>query len=305
MWGNVKPTLLALFVLFPYRGVSETNCSLSCKNTAECEKKAADFPAGTRLEPADSSPALFVSHDKSVARCGVKSSVYQKNHYIHHLIVDEPVIDSPIVVSGFSAHGGDNSSVKGPCPLFHLLDNAVLKNLNLECLNTGEPAIEIKGKNIVIENVSVPVNKFLARAIDNYHLDVGELNIALSTGTLVFANIAPGSTITVNCADERTFDTLVVTQRTGTALQPTSCSTVSLDAVLSPLGTQYEIDYLYRNAEIDPENELFRWGVFLYTLVVIAIFLYTVVTREAELRLVILGSRFYKIKTAIDAFSDS
>ena len=156
---------------------------------------------------------------------------------------------------------------------------------------------------MIINNVNVPENKFLARAVDNYYIDVGNIEVVNSHGVLVFGNVGGDSTIKVACRENETFETLIVTQRSANALQPTTCSQLSLDAVLSPLGVQYEIDYLYRNAEVNPKNEMMRWGLLLYGVLLLALFLYTFVTREAQIRKIVLGFKFYEIRTALDAFS--
>ena len=225
----------------------------------------------------------------------------QKSHSIQTLFIDQEEIAKKIVTGSFRTHC-PNGTVKGVCPLFHALDNSIFSDCNLECTNDDQPAIEIKGKNVKITNVNVPLNKFLARAIDNYHIDVGNLDVVNSQGTLVFANIGAESTVIVDCLPQKTFDTLVVTQRTGNVVT-TTCSQVSLDSILSPLGTQYEIDYLFRNAEVNPENQIFRWGLVLYGIILGVLLLYTFITREAQIRKLVLGFKFFEIKTALDAFS--
>ena len=74
-------------------------------------------------------------------------------------------------------------------PAFQARDNSKFFDMELTCTNPGEPAIEIRGKNVVIQNVKVPRNHLLVRAIDDYHIDVGTLSVSGSTGTAVFANI--------------------------------------------------------------------------------------------------------------------
>ena len=251
---------------------------------------------------------IRIDSRQKVSKCDVASSIYDvETHFLgphNHLIIDENRRKSQIITHSFTTHGLKNKTLRGPCPLFHALDNSKFQDLNLICTNANMPAIEIKGKNVQLLNVNVPENHFLARAIDNYHLEVGDLVIENSRGVVVFANIASG-TITVRCEPNKQFDTLVVTQRVGSNLGSTSCSYVSLDAVLSPLGTQYEIDYLYRNAEVTPYNQFFRWGLILYGTILIALILYTFITREKEIRLIIMGARYDKIMTVLNLFDSS
>ena len=177
-----------------------------------------------------------------------------------------------VIVRDFSVHGGTkNNSVSGVCPLFLARDNSKFFDLELSCTNPGEPAIEIKGKNVVIQNVIVPRYQFLVRAIDDYHIDVGTLSVSGSTGTAVFANIGTGS-VTVECTDDNRYDSLVVIQRANNFVDPGSCPVVSLDTILNPLGTQYEIDYINRNAEVTPLQEAVRWGLFTLVGLFVALF---------------------------------
>jgi len=288
-----------LFLFFRLNLADE--CDTSCADRAACDAKADAFPHGFVLNQNEGTYLVDRPNKELKAKCAVGSSVYESSHAIRTLMIDQPILDKKIVTGSFATHCF-NATVSGTCPLFHALDNSEFHDCYVEC-NNSEPAIEIKGRNVIINNVNVAPNKFLARAIDNYYIDIGNVQISNSHGVIVFGNVGGTSLIQVACRENETFDTLVVTQRTANALQPTKCSQLSLDAVLSPLGVQYEIDYLYRNAEVNPKNEMMRWGLFLYGLLLVVLLLYTFVTREAQIRKIILGFKFFEIRTALDAFS--
>ena len=255
------------------------------------------------------------SEEKRQAPCGAHMEGYSPHMPIHHLVVGgtrnltalsiQNGGPGSVIVRDFSVHGGTkNSTVSGVCPLFQARDNSKFFDMELTCTNPGEPAIEIRGKNVVIQNVKVPRNQFLVRAIDDYHIDVGTLSVSGSTGTAVFANIGSGS-VTVECTDDNRFDSLVVIQRANNFVDPGSCPVVSLDAILNPLGTQYEIDYINRNAEVTPLQEIFRWGLFALVGLFVALFLYTIVSREKQLREMITGAEYFRIKKVLATFDDS
>ena len=143
----------------------------------------------------------------------------------------------------------------------------------------------------------------MVRAIDDYHIDVGTLSVSGSTGTAVFANIGSGS-VTVECTDDNWFDRSW-SYSANNFVDPGSCPVVSLDAILNPLGTQYEIDYINRNAEVTPLQEIFRWGLFALVGLFVALFLYTIVSREKQLREMITGAEYFRIKKVLATFDDS
>ena len=193
-----------LCLLFLVKNIVADDCATTCPDQASCDAKAEHFPHGFVLNE-QQGPAYLVDRPgkELVAKCAVGSSVYEKTHSIRTLMIDQSEIPEKIVTGSFATNCF-NITVTGVCPLFHALDFSEFYNCNIEC-NNSEPAIEIKGRNVVINNVNVPENKFLARAIDNYYIDVGNIEVVNSHGVLVFGNVGGESTITVTCRENETF----------------------------------------------------------------------------------------------------
>ncbi len=271
------------------------DCSGVCSAGESEEACASRYPLGY--------PGLQVSDENQpsshVAACGVHSDGATPEVFTDTLVVGETLYQTHIVKGASILMEKSNTS--GACPLFLARDNAVFENLVLSCTNDA-PAIEIKGKNVRISNVSTDEDKILARAIDPYHLDVGDLSITDSVGIIVLGNIA-GETVQVSCEPDAVQKTLVVIQRVGKTVTVTNCEELNLDAVINPLGTQYEIDYLHRNAEVNTTQALIRGGLLLLAGLVIALFLYTFITREKEINMIIKGKAFYDIVTTLETFN--
>ena len=62
-----------------------------------------------------------------------------------------------MIVRDFSARGYEEQHRVRGMPAFQARDNSKFFDM-ITCTNPGEPAIEIRGKNVVIQNVKVPRN---------------------------------------------------------------------------------------------------------------------------------------------------
>ena len=266
------------FASYSQSFLCDGNCS-SAVNITKCKEY---YPHGFTVDVNGATHSI--DHGNHVAQCGSTLSSYTNRHKVSLMVADAPpsFVSSPIIVRDFQVHGINARVLTGACPMFTDHGGGTYVNLFINCTNTDQPAIEIKGKNVKIFNVNVTENGFLVRAIDDYHIDVGDLRIENSFGTIVLGNIASGN-VNVVCTEAEKFFTLVVAQRTQNFVT-TNCPLLSLDSVIDPLGTQYEIDYNYRNAEVNPYNQIFRWGVFLLLGIAVVLLLYTLITREQQLQ---------------------
>lgn len=200
---------------------------------------------------------------------------------------------------------GNNNTLRNvTCPVLKVRSGTV-RDLAIDC-NNDEPAIVldlVPTLAVTLNNVRVAGLRTLLSGVHPTGVKIASLTISNgSTGTVVLANLNPTGKITAVCRQKS--DILVVAKQIASSLAVTTCSEVTLEDIVGILGTQYEMDYLYRNAELDPIDHLYRIGLTVLAGSVGVAFAWTVGTNGKALRELMLQHKIEETKEILTYFKN-